>query len=785
MTPLDVRELCGKAYLQAARADANMRQAVSAVEAVRECFTAHASYHDVLDAINEQIGQADLDRLVPALCELRQTYWQWIVDAEAARLRQAFEQSPEHGWATWIETYAGLFQEKAWHTDIGHRLALDAVTAAPDPAWPLDRVRRMTWHAWHDGWPEAYDWFLYLADQAIPASLRARMLAIAAEIQMYRFLQPTAADILLERAERLPPREILTVRARAELWFQRKDIAGARRRYQELVESWPRLADGYIGLAECAEEENDTVAAEAFYQQAVQFAPGMSSSHRNLLTFYGKRLVAEGDELVQSIFQRLLAVSDDPACEWLTLGQQYHKARHYDRARELFGKVLERHADYGLAHVWLGHTSRDQAAEGGAGAEALRDRAITHYRRDIELRPESLDGYWGMSDVCAARRDWAGAAEWAERGRQCHPQWDSFVQVRLGALAAERGDLAAAEDALHRSIAREPQNPSAYDVLIDLADKFADAKKQIDKAEALAAEWRQYKGDAVEYLHQNRLGNWRYAAGDYHAAAEHYQRAVLANPSRPVVQSNLALAAEHLRAQDDRKHWLDVGIVSLTHAVRLDPRDESYRTRLARLTAERDVIDTYGEPALAVAPTVPLIAVDVPEQMLPQLLDAEGRDLSKETIARIEHWRLVVRETRGIPLPGIRFRQLPDGSAGDVYYVTFGGREPLPRILGDLPAIDLILSEVEALYPAHATELVGHQETANLLRMASGEHPPRVLDTPQLLTGFVMHLTDLISRGMPITEIADLARGYLESHQGRAAAALADVAEPARSMGEA
>ena len=282
---LNLKEMFARAYSQAALADANMREAAGALESVHDRLNSGLGYHDVLSGLDEQTGQVDLVRLVPALQEFRRSYTRWVVESETRRFKDAYNKDATGGWLAWLTAYTQIFQETAWRTELGQQLA-QALTATPDPNWPVSRVQRNAWLICRERWPEAYDWVIYLTEQDIPPEFRARMLAIAAEIQLYRFVQPTKADALLKRAEQVEPGEHITARARAAISFEAKAFDEAKRLYQAIVDKKPRLCDGYLGLAECADAEGDAAAAEAFYVQAIRSAPGMTSGQRGLMNWY-------------------------------------------------------------------------------------------------------------------------------------------------------------------------------------------------------------------------------------------------------------------------------------------------------------------------------------------------------------------------------------------------------------------------------------------------------------------------------------------------------------------
>lgn len=759
MSPETFKDEFARSYLHAAQADANMREAAAAIEAIRDRLNARASYHEVLSTIEEQIGQVDVQRLAPAIHELRKAYTRAIVESETERLKQAFSRDASAGWQAWLTTYAQLFQEGSWRTEIGRLLANGALVSSASTEWPVSRVRRFAWLICRERWPEAYDWFAFLGEQDLPSELRARMIAITAEIHLYRFVQPTKAEALLKRAEQLCPGEHVTSRARAEMCFEAKDTEGAKRRYQAISEKKPRLADGFLGLAECADAEGDASAAEGYYQQALRVAPGMTSAHRGLMNWYSKRL-EEREKLILTIFNRLVIVSDDEPGECLNLALAYKKAGKLAEARQWLNKCVTLQPDNGLGEVWSGHTDRDEASGDADRRDALLVSAEARFKKDLGICPEGLDGPWGMMCVAWDRKDWAAAKSWCDRGLALHPEWQSSVLVRRASFAMEMSDWAGADADLRRSMELEPQNPGATDALLDLADKQSSVNRPA--AEEVLARWREFKGSSSEYVYQNRLGNWHYSAGDYGKAAEYYQRAVAASPDRPVMRSNYALAAEALRSRGDRRRWLDEAIGSLTEASRLDPSQDEYKTRLLRLRIERSFVQLYGESALELLPTVTPLRVEVRADEVNALLDAQGTNLSKETIAEINNWRASFMSRIGVVMPGVNFTTAEDLEPG---HFRMSVMEKLHRVesVGGAPPISAILTALGVLCHSHITEFLGHQETANLLRNTNTPATLKIVNAPNLLTGFVQSLRRDVMRGQALNDIPGLAMKYLEA----------------------
>jgi len=784
---MDLPEIFATAYAQAARANADMREAVATFESIRSALTSSAPYHEVFAIIDDAVGQADLTRIVPAVVEIRRAYLRHVTATETARLVAEFDADPVRGWVAWLRAYADVFQETSWHTLLGLSLARTALVSSPVAEWPVERVRQNALLVDRQRWRESYEWLDFLANHPeIPAAPRARLLAVTAEMHLYQFVQPSQAELRLTQAEALAPSDHIVQRDRADFLFADADdssdtakIEGARKLYQSVAERRPRLADGYVGLGDCALRQNDPVAAEAFYQQAVQFAPGDSTAHQELLHWYAQQR-DERDDLIEPVFARLVALSDNEAASSVVVGAQHEQAaraldeseneakqRKYAKARARLTHALELQPDNASASESLGYIECDLAGANGEDTAAAFERAASHFRRVIEQWPQSVDGYRGMAYVAEKQDDLDGALRWLEQAVSCHPQCESYLLVSRAAIHMRMKRWQPAVEDLARSIAIEPRNSAALSTMLSVAEAANDAGAN-DEATEILARWRRTKGAAADVGYHNTLGNWCYDANKYLDAEKHYQDAINADPTNAVVRSNHALAAKELRTQFARLSWLDVAIADLTEASRLDPGRADYRERLGRFERERDFVLTYGEEALQLTPTVTPIAVEVAESLLPFLLNPGLSQLSDDSFARIDAWRNAFRVRYGVAVPGIRFRRLDASESGTGITVSIMERTPTraePAAHRD-NALELILNLVEEACRTRLADFLGHQETATLLRQAGGDAAQKILDDVALLRGFVATVRRAVSDGAVVTDLSARVDAFIEQRRG-------------------
>jgi tetratricopeptide (TPR) repeat protein len=761
MLASEVSELFAQAYAEAARSDANMRETMPALEETRDAIRKGSTFHDVLNVLQTQIGQVDLRLLAPVLRRFRDAYTDTVVNTEVARLNAAFEHDAGAGWLLWLTAFAELFDDGAWRTRLAVPLAERCLKVSPHPDWPVERVRRNVWLAASGRWPESYDWFVFLSNQDLAPPLRARMLSIAAEIQLYRFSQPGRAQRFIDRAKELAADELLVSRVQAEIYQTTDRVADAEREYRTIVERKPALADGYSGLAECADARKEPVAAEAYYKQAVLFAPGQVSAHSDLMNWYARQ-IEDHEPLVMSTFDRVIALSTTPADEYLNLGLRFRTAKRLDKARELLEKALEIAPDQTLPEVWLGYFDIDEATDRGEQSGPRLVSARSHFARDMAACPEAFDGPWGQSSVALQEHDWAAADEWCQQALAKNPEWENSVRARQATIAMERADLVTAERHVMRCLDLEPRNSDVWNTLYQLSEKLFEAR-EVERADRLLERWRQLRGESVEYLYQNELGRREFSAERYGAAIEFFEKAVAASPDDPVLYSNAASAAENLRTTENRSRWLTFAIDRLTHAERLAPDQADYRARLTTLRVEERFISAYSERALTSVPTVAPLRVEVPSEMLPLILTPQLTELSEASLSSINLWKLEYRKKRGVALPGLLFGVRDSGAPPNAFRMIVRDQDDRIGETAGEPVLADILRQLEGFVNSRLGDLVGHEEIAALLRETAGDSEKLILASPARLTSLVVVVKERLERGSAIHDLPELARAIAVS----------------------
>lgn len=793
-----------EAYFEAARAGADMRQATTALEAIRDALNSKDEVVTISTVFDEQIGRGDRERFLPTLVKLRDQFETKATAEAVEKLNAAFQKNREEGWRLWLLTYSRTFDDRSWWSSFAAEIAANALPWSPLPEWPVERIRQSAQKAFRGRWSDTYDWFLLLADQDLPHQDRAMFLSIAAQIQLYHFLRPTKAKELLERADSMAASNTSVLRTWGDYWLQVENVDEARKCFDQLIRDRPDVAGGFIGLGDCYDKSNDPSTAEIYYEQAIANAPGMQDGYLRLLSWHGKtEWFKTRETLLDPIIKRILALADYKPSAWLDVAFIYKQNSRFDQAREVLMKSVDLDPGYTLGHTWLGYTWLDEAFVAKSDKENaeksgdlskteeltiktadLLNKAELSIKQTIALEPESLDGYWAMSAIAIERMDWEAGLNWCDRGLGCHPEWESFVRVRRADMLRQLGRLEEAEQDLIRSIDLEPVNPAAADGLSEVAFAF-EARNDYDAAFKTLTRWREVKGESSEYLFRNRVGNLRYRAEDYAAAAESYRLALAAAPNDDVIHSNLALALENLHQAGRRMEELEEAVAALRQALELQSGNTEYEKRLENLEAERKFVEAYGEEALKLESNISAIRVEVLESLFPDLLNESWELLSKETLAKAEAMRTRIQEQYGLTIPAINFGVLTYYFGSPEYTIRIMERDeyrgslkpggkfaPFEDVLLDQPSApngtwledgaqpagskeiwmvnDYILHHVQNVAEHHLSEFVGHQETFSYLQNSGLNEAKAILEKPEELTRTVLVLRGLLGKRVSI-----------------------------------
>ncbi len=781
-SPSDLSTQFATAYFDAAQAGAEMRNVANVLETLRGQLATATEPHGVWAALYDQIGIADLERFMPVLVKLADALESALISAHVDELRKAFAEDGEKGWTQWLDAYARSFGDAVWLSAYGAAIAQQALSYCPDPRWAVERIQKAAQAVVDERWPETYDWFLFLAERDLPAENRARFLAMVAEIQIFHFLQPTKARIYLEKSGALKPDLLLTRNAWGEYWTALGQWDKAREVFAEIIKAYPKRREGYVGMGDCDEKTGQLASAETWYYQAILNAPGQATGYRCLVSLWLRpdqpKEKADASKL-QPLVRRWKALLERPATAPLSLGVSYKNRGQFEQARGYFDESIHSDPSLAIPHVWLGYTEMDEAAQNrAADAGSLYASARDEFDTAIRLAPGALDGYWGISGLYMQQQNWPAAEEWTNRCLPLGPEWESFVLVRRAELLRQQGRLGEAEADLSRSLAIEPANQAALDVMSSLVDSYRAEDKPA--ARRLLDEWKQRSDPGQAYLYYNRLANWSYEAGDYATAVDLYRQALQSKEADAVLHSNLAGALLKLRTTGKRREELREAIAEFERSNELAPQKEM-TSRIADLRTEQTFLEYYGEAAAAFDPVADPIQVCIDWAVMPEILT--GSSLTPETTAAVAAMRARLKDKFGFVLPGVNFRDLQPPGSGE-YRVIFNESTGYVGQVTAGSVLSVILGRLEEVVQDHMAEFLGHDAVARMLKQLASPPAQAIAEDAARLTALVGFLRWMLARRQPIEPLAAIVEQFDRNAGGEkqpAAAVTADASKAAPS----
>jgi serine/threonine protein kinase/Tfp pilus assembly protein PilF len=212
-------------------------------------------------------------------------------------------------------------------------------------------------------------------------------------------------------------------------------------------------------------------------------------------------------------------------------------------------------------------------------AMGLPDKALESWQKAIAFHPNLVEPYNQLAKFEVDRGDYTNAVANFRRALQITPA-DSAILSNLGAALSYAGSLKDGRQALEDSIRLGPSY-NAWNNLgnLDLKQKkFADAAR--DYAKALEFENSDYRAWLNLAIADSRTPGQKEKAKDaYQHAARMCQEALKANPSDPVVVSDLAMI--EASEGEDRKEPL----VLIGHALELAPDNSRVQFNAAQTYA--------------------------------------------------------------------------------------------------------------------------------------------------------------------------------------------------------
>lgn len=811
------------AYHEAALARANMRVAVDAIETMRVAMFSENDIFDAWNILDDQVNRvAEAQNLQPVLIALRQKWITFIRDDECERLRQIFVADSAIGWKAWLNSYAGALTQ--FRLDFAGELCKAALPYPEDGELSIAKIQLLTDRARHARWAEAITLFSLLGEKEILIpEFRARLLTIASDISALYLYQFDRAKAFLDKAETLCANDWHLLFSRGNYYFWQpgnddpqqnlKNKEQAKAYYQRLIQQFPEVSLGYMGLAEFMEKENDLAGAVENSLLASRCLVSPSDGYASLLRLYAQKSLFElhRDE-IPLIVDRNCAVAlnaHDIYQAYLRAGYAFQLNDNLEEARRWYKKAIKFDPTRLQAYISEAYLCLD-----------IRDyqNAGINFQKTIEVAPESIEGYWGMSQLTEEQEKWEEAIQWYEDSLKRLPEWGSFIHIRIGNIKQKQN---LADDAINeyfKALKADAISSDALNALNGIADDMYKRQGDKDGALELYQKIRVLAGSGYEKNYCNLVGNLYFYYGEYREAADEYKKALVTDPDEPRFSSNLALAIEKLRTPGHIHEELDEAISYVSHAIELEPDSPEYAGQLLRLEQFHKMVLRYGEQILTFDPVEKKVQVQVENSAMLLLLDVEKTNLASGVLKNIAAMRQRILAQSGMDIPGIDFVWLEarGAFAGDYQIDIMGQQMAYGQIHNErkfafctpdqvkefepgciapylLPSeeklangcwldesqlthansmglevienVSYLLSHLETILFQNLDKFCDHQQVANLPELIKNKECSEIVSDPRKLNRFTLLLKEKLRNKGSITDLSSVCKLILQEIQ--------------------
>ena len=269
---------------------------------------------------------------------------------------------------------------------------------------------------------------------------------------------------------------------------------------------------------------------------------------------------------------------------------------------------------------------------------------------------------------------------------------------QVGVLLSAAGDRAAAAEAFKAAVAADPDKPSYRASLAreirqlgawDLGRTLFDTAPPPVQADA------SFRSEMA--LLRNAEANEHFARQAYDRAVPLFEEAIAFTPTDAVLHSNLSLARELDKTDPDLARRLEGVRAALTEAFRLDPRNAEYRDRLRNIEELSDLAPIYGDVGLERLPVVTPIAMEVAVDLIPLVEGPRDNTVAPAFESLLKGVRGEIFDRYGLRIPGVRTR----GNSGDLppgsYVIML---MEVPIVMGSVSLAQRFCPEIRATVQA-------------------------------------------------------------------------------------
>jgi tetratricopeptide (TPR) repeat protein len=299
----------------------------------------------------------------------------------------------------------------------------------------------------------------------------------------------------------------------------------AESRYREILRERPDDLPIRQRLADVLATRGELAAAEAEWLALLSRVPDVEAWRIALGSVLAdqKKL----DEAMEEYLQVLRADRQSAAAQF-GAGSVRQRQRKWDDASRYYAAALRLNPGYAEVENNLGLMRMESAGDVA--------RAIEHYRRALEWKPELADAGLNLAGALARTGRIEEAVSAYERVLRAHP--DSYeAHYRLGGLLAGSGNMPAASEHLQAAVRLRPESAEArYDLgsVLSREGVLGEAVGQYTEALRLRPDYAEA---------WNNLGSALARSGNMSRAIACFKKAIELRPDFAAARNNLAAAA--------------------------------------------------------------------------------------------------------------------------------------------------------------------------------------------------------------------------------------------------
>jgi tetratricopeptide (TPR) repeat protein len=295
----------------------------------------------------------------------------------------------------------------------------------------------------------------------------------------------------------------------AESYYAQGKFEEAIAECKRAIEIKPDVAVAYKIAGNATQAMGKAEAARYWYVQALEIEPDFAEVRANLGSLY-----AQQKQWEKSIacYQQAIKIKPNLASAYRNLARVFLQSGQPQAGAECWYEALTLDINWAKPdeHFTLGNTLLELGQ---------LDRAISCYRRAIELQPSYAEAYHNLGEVLSVMGQWEEAIAAYRQAIDLNPNFDA-PHYGLGKALASLDRREEAIACYRRAIELNPNLAQAYQSLGDVLDSWG----QLDEAIGCYEKTIELKPDIWE-VHQN-LGDALQEKGEIDKAIEAYNRAI-------------------------------------------------------------------------------------------------------------------------------------------------------------------------------------------------------------------------------------------------------------------